>query len=336
MKALIIGLGSIGRRHLNNLRTIDPDVEIGVWHSKQVQSDPGSQDTNIDRQINKFVFQKSDALEWRPDIALITGPSSMHIETGLDLARHGIHLFIEKPISDRMENLPDLLQICRDRHLALMVGYNFRFYEPLRIVKKIIAEGQIGQLRFLRAEVGQYLPDWRPGKDYRQSVSARKALGGGVLLELSHEIDYALWLAGDVKTIFARSAKLSDLQMDVEDTAEIVLQFVGGGLGSIHVDMIQRVPTRTCRVIGSEGTVIWDWRDHTVRLYSARNGTWHEIFQNSDYDRNTMYLEELRHFLTCVQETHAPEYNTGEDGMRTLEIILAAKGSASTGREVNV
>ena len=136
-------------------------------------------------------------------------------------------------------------------------------------MRKALHQGHIGRVQSVRAEVGQYLPDWRPGIDCRQTASAQQALGGGALLELSHEIDYVRWLIGEIREVTARIARLSDLEIDVEDCAEIILTFENGTIGGPHLDMIQRAPTRTCRLIGSDGTLVWDGLTSHVARYSA-------------------------------------------------------------------
>jgi len=331
MRILIAGLGSIGRRHLSNLKSMRPSAHITVWHQHSGRCSEGENHGEADA----VVYRLEEALASRPEVALITCPASLHVETGLALAAQGVHLFVEKPLSHMVERVDELLRVCREQSVVLMVGYNLRFYRPLQVLREALMEGRIGHPVSIRAEAGQYLPDWRPGKDYRQTVSAKSALGGGAVLELSHELDYARWLVGEVEAVSAQVGHVSDLEIDVEDLAEIVLKFTNGVIGSVHLDMIQRGATRACRIIGTEGTLAWDWADHRVRCFSEKHGGWTDLWREEGYDRNMMYVEELRHFFTCVQDRRPPVV-TGEDGRRTLQIALAAKESARTGRVVMV
>ena len=331
VKALIVGLGSIGRRHLANLKELVPGCAVTVWHQK-----PGHlEDVREGVDVIQRVTDLTGALASRPDFAVVTNPTSMHVDTALHLAEEGVHLLIEKPLSDRLDNVDRLLESCRSRGLSLLVGYNYRFSESLRRMREAIVEGCVGRVLFVRAEVGQYLPDWRPDTDYRKSVTARAELGGGVLLELSHEIDYVRWLMGDVIEVSARSAHLSDLETDVEDVAEIMLVFRGGAMASIHLNMIQRPPSRSCRVIGSNGTLLWDGLTQQLRLYTSDSGEWTELCPADSHSRNAMYLAELRHFLDCVYGDADPIV-PGEDARRVLEIVLAAKQSSRERRVVSV
>ena len=331
MKVLIAGFGSIGSRHLKNLFALDSSCNVVICHQ---QSTPIAVTDDFSSSVQR-VYCLEEALDIRPDVALITGPASTHVETGLALAKHDIHLFIEKPLSDRMDGVEKLLNECRQRRLVLMVGYNFRFYEPLQTVEKALRKQKIGRVLSIRAEAGQYLPDWRPAQDYRQSVSARQNLGGGVLLELSHEFDYLCRLLGDVETVWAHTDRLSDLDVDVEDIAEVILQFRSGAIGSVHLDMVQRTATRTCRIVGTEGTLTWDWDSHRVRMYSAAADKWTDLHPAEPLDPNDMYVAELRHFFDCVAIGRTPAVN-GEAGRRVLQIILAARRSSEAKRSVKL
>jgi predicted dehydrogenase len=331
MRALIVGLGSIGRRHLANLRLIDPNAHITVWDQESKLSECREFLSHKDR----FVSRLEDALAAQPEVALITSPSPLHVGAGLELAKKGAHLFIEKPLSNSLDGVDELLDLCRNRRLVLLVGYNFRFYKPLQIVRQALQNERIGRVLSIRAEVGQYLPDWRPGGDYSQNVSAKSELGGGALLELSHELDYVRWFLGEIQTVNSQIGRLSDLDIDVEDTAEIILHFCNRAIGSVHLDMIQRVATRYCRIIGTEGTIIWDGSSHQVRLFSSITKAWTDLHPIQSVDRNDMYLREIRHFLDCVKGVSEPVIS-GEDGRRVLQIALAAKLSSIEQRVVRL
>jgi predicted dehydrogenase len=216
-----------------------------------------------------------------------------------------------------------------------MVGYNFRFYQPLQVMRQALMEGQVGRPIAALAEAGQYLPHWRPGSDYRQVVSARRDLGGGVVLELTHELDYVRWLMGEVKAVSAHVDQLSDLEIDAEDIADIILQFRNGAVGNVHVDMIQQPATRTCRIIGTEGALTWDWSSHRVQLFSNAANSWSDLHPAKTIDRNEMYVTELRHFLGCVRENNISIVGADES-RRVLEMALAVKQSSQENRVIEL
>ena len=321
MKGLVIGLGSIGKRHLGNLRRLLPEADLTVLRSARPAIDEPTPDAT------RVVYDFNDALALAPQFAVIASPSPFHIETAQRLAERGTHLCLEKPISNRLDGVSELIATCHQRGLVLMVAYNLRFNAPLRTLRETLLAGGIGRLLHVRAEVGQYLPDWRPQSDYRQVVSARSDLGGGALLELSHEIDSTLWLAGDITRVMAHVRRASDLEIDVEDCADLIVEFASGATGSIHLDMIQRAPMRQYKLIGSEGTLTWDAIAGQVRLYSATSREWTDISPPAPAERNAMYLDELTHFLDCIRTASTPLV-TGEDGLRALQVVLAARRSA--------
>jgi predicted dehydrogenase len=335
VRVLVVGLGSIGRRHLSNLRRLMPEAHITVWrHARSAGAEQAS------AEADRIVYGLDEALSPRPDMAILASPASCHVRTAAALASAGVHMLIEKPLSDSLDGVDALLDDCRRQRIVLMVGYHLRFSPSLTCLHHAIADGVVGRVLSVRSEVGQYLPDWRPGTDYRQGVSARRDLGGGVVLELSHELDYVRWLGGEIRSVSAETGQLGGLDIDVEDVAEILLRFTHGAIGSVHVDMLQRSATRTCKVIGAEGTLEWDGLDGRVRLFSAHDGRWTELcgpsdagVNESDAGVNDMYVAELAHFIRCAVEGGDVPVD-GVAGRRVLEIALAAKRSAECGQVI--
>jgi predicted dehydrogenase len=329
LRVLLVGLGSIGKRHLSNIKTIDPNAIITVWHLHSKKQELGLKIESV----TDVVYSFEDAIRKKPDVAFITCPSSHHISIATMLAKEGIDLFIEKPLSSNLSGVENFLHIGKKQKIVIMVGYNLRFHRPIQLLKQKISDGAIGNLIGIRAEVGQYLPDWRPGRDYRQSVSACKELGGGAVLELSHELDYARWFFGEVKSVSAQVDRLGDLDIDVEDTADIILKFSNNAIGSIHLDMVQRSPTRCCHVVGSEGTLKWDGMTDLVTQFSTKTNKWSVLHPAEKIDRNEMYLTEIQHFFECVNTRKEPLIG-GYEGKRVLEIALAALESSKEQRSV--
>ena len=328
MRVLVVGLGSIGRRHLANVRRVLPDANVTVWrHARS----PGADE--VPTGADHVVHTLEEALSPRPNLAILASPASSHVSTATALAAAGIHMLVEKPLSDTLDGVDDLIAECARQRVTLMVGYHLRFSGSLACIHQAINDGVIGRVVSLRAEVGQYLPDWRPGADYRQGVSARSDLGGGVVLELSHELDYVRWLAGEVRSVRAETGNLGGLDIDVEDVAEIVLRFANGAIGSVHLDMVQRSSTRTCRIIGTEGTLEWDGLHDYARMYLASNGLWQDLYGPSKAGVDGMYLAELARFVQCVVEG-ADVPVDGAAGRSTLALALAAKRSAESGRTI--
>lgn len=329
LRYLLVGLGSIGKRHLKNLRSIEPDSHITIWHTSPKRN--GSEE-NVPL-ADRVVYSFEESISPKPDAAFITSPAATHIPLAEKLARESVDLFIEKPLSASLFGIDDLLKIQREKKALIMVGYNLRFHRPLQILKKNIDDGKIGKIIGILAEAGQYLPHWRPGTDYRNSASARSDLGGGAVLELSHELDYSLWLLGDVISVTAQAAHLSNLEIDVEDSADIILRFSQGAMGNIHLDMIQQPSSRNCKIVGTDGTIIWNGLTDSVMLFSNGTGEWSVLHPPEKEDWNSMYMAEMEHFLSCIRSRKAPLI-TGEDGKRALTVALAALRSAKEQRSI--
>ncbi|MEO5336387.1 MAG: Gfo/Idh/MocA family oxidoreductase [Magnetospirillum sp. WYHS-4] len=325
-RLLIVGLGSIGRRHLACLQRLAPDIAVTV-----LRRPGGTAEAGV-----ATVHNMSEALATCPQAAIVSNPAPFHVEAALALARAGVHLLVEKPLSDRLDGVAELIEECRKRRLVLQVGYCLRFDPSLAALKQALAAGTIGRLQHLKAEVGQYLPDWRPDTDYRQGVSARADLGGGALLELSHEIDTLCWLAGPAAGVIARLTAVGDLEIDVEDSADLLLDFPGNVSGTLHMDMLQRTPVRTCKAVGTAGTLLWDGMTRETRTYRVRDGkgAWEVLYSGKDSSPDTRYLEQLKHFLACIGSGGRPLVS-GEDGLRVLEIVMAARRSAKEGTKVS-
>ena len=332
---LITGFGAIGRRHLQTIRALDFEAEITVLRHRR--GDNGEDSENPEGAT--VVHDLAAALEIGIDAAVIAGPASGHVETALSLAAAGVHLLVEKPLSDRLQGARALVDSCRDKGLVLQVGYCLRFLESQSALHRALTDAMVGRVVGVEAVVGQYLPDWRPGRDYRRTVSARRELGGGALLELSHEIDYLLWHLGAIATVDARLGRLSDLEIDVEDTVDMKLAFNSGVPGILHMDMVSRPPRRFCRVEGEKGVLFWDGIGGQTRYHRPDGGDEEgTLLAADDTDgggRNEMYERQLVHFLDRIEHGGAPLVG-GEEGIKVLEVVEAARRSANTGRPVNM
>lgn len=328
-RLLIIGLGSIGQRHLRLARQLLPQVEIGVLHHKARAAIPEFADA--------IFADVQQALAFLPQIAVIANPATCHLAIANEMAKAGVHLLVEKPLAAGAAGVAELLEICRQHGVVVLTGYNLRFLRSLQKFRDFLMAGEIGRALSVRCEIGQYLPDWRHDMDYRQSVSARRELGGGALLELSHEIDYLCWIFGEVQWVKSSISRQSLLEIDVEDSAHLILGFQPAADGrqliaSLNIDFIRHDTTRLCTVIGDGGSLRWNGLTGAVEKYPAGGSTWCEIARSS-HQRDDSYLAEWRHFLACVAGQEIPLIS-GEDGLRVLQIIDAARQAAPSGQQL--
>ena len=321
-RVLIVGHGSIGKRHLRIARGLLPLADIRVLSRKFPEPVPEYADG--------WLGSIAEALEFKPQVALIANPSTFHIQTAQPLAEAGVHLLVEKPLANSIEGVFKLLSACRAHGSVLMVGYNLRFLPCLQKFRELIRSGFIGKVISVRCEIGQYLPSWRPDIDYRQSVSALHDLGGGALLELSHEIDYMRWIFGEAEWVKATLIKQSSLEIDVEDTAHVSLGFAPEGDGrqlvaNLIMDFVRQDTTRQCTAIGEKGSLRWNALSGEIEHFTAGGASWETLFQKNS-QRDDSYLEEWRHFLDCISAGKFPLVS-GQDGLEVLKIIDAARRS---------
>ena len=328
-RVVVIGCGSIGQRHIRNLQS------LGVQNIVACDPRPDRQAEARERYGVSAVGDLEKALGESPAIAFVTTPTAYHIEPALQAARQGCDLFIEKPLSHSLDQVSDLLQTIRARGLVCLVGCNMRFHPAIATIKDVVERKTIGPVLSVRVQAGSYLPDWHPWEDYRQGYSANQRLGGGVVLDGIHEIDYLCWMLGDVDTVTCLAEKVSALEIDTEDVAEILLRFRSGAIAEIHLDYVQRAYGRSCQLIAQDGTLVWDFSDQTVRLFRAATKRWEVLREDREFDFNHTYVEEIRHFLACVADRSKPLQDAAE-GFRALKVALAAKRSAREGIHVRM
>lgn len=337
MKILIAGLGSIGRRHLRNLIALgEKDIVLYRTH----------QSTLPDDDLGNFpvVNDLESGLDLHPDAVIVSNPTALHLETAIPAASAGCHIFLEKPVSHSLEGIAELQAAQRSGGGQIFVGYQFRFHPGLQKVKALLSEAEslsatqgpgIGRPLSVRAHWGEYLPGWHPWEDYREGYSARKDLGGGVILTLCHPLDYLCWLLGEVESVWAFTDHLNDLDLDVEDTAEIGLRFDNGLLGSVHLDYNQQPPAHFLEIIGTLGTIRWMNDTGNVSLYQAQTNAWEVFPTSAAFKRNDLFQAEMDHFLKVIHRQATPLCSL-EDGVRALRIALAARESGEKGQLVHL
>lgn len=326
---VVVGSGSIGRRHLTNLRRLCPASRIAVLCRPE-----SAVETLYSAGADTIITTMDEALALAPSVAIVANPAPFHVPVAQAFADAGCHLLVEKPLADRLDGVDRLITTCKSGGLVLMVGYCLRFYPSLQKMVGLVSEGAIGRVLHIASEIGQYLPDWRPDADYREGVTARASLGGGAVFELSHEIDIALWLGGQVDEVIATLGRLGDLEIDTEDSADLMLGFASGARATIHLDLLQRVPCRRTRVIGSLGTLEWDGMADSLRLGRPGSG-WRLLPTPQLKQRNDLYQSELEHFMACIDGRTEP-LTDALAARQTLTVALAARESAAMGRAIRL
>ncbi|MCF8003018.1 MAG: Gfo/Idh/MocA family oxidoreductase [Chromatiaceae bacterium] len=320
----LIGLGSIGRRHLRLLKALRPQIEVTLVRSGQGAHWPE------EALATRVVGSLEQALASGIQGAIIASPAPLHIPQALALLRHGLPLLIEKPLATNLNRVDQLQSLTNQQQATILMGYTLRYSPAAQQFRQFLSTGDLGNLLAAQIDCGSYLPSWRPEQDYRQSVSARADLGGGVLLELSHELDYAQWFFGPLTLVGAVLRNSGTLGIEVEDTADLLLQGRDGLPVAIHLDFCSRQPRRRCILQGQHGRLEWDAMTHQVTWSPARGEPEQWSFPQ---DRDTPYRAQLAHFLACIEQGAAPLV-TLEDGIAALALVEAARCADQQHRQI--
>ncbi len=323
-RVLIVGFGSIGKRHLRVIRQCNPEADIRILRHQPSADYP---------ELSNGHFSDPDsALRFRPQLAVVASPAPFHIQIAERLISIGTHVLIEKPLSHDCIGVETLIKNAAQAGCILQVGYNLRFLPSLIKFRQIIQSDEIGTVLSVRCEAGQYLPSWRPGSDYRMGVSANKALGGGALLELSHELDYMRWIFGEATCINCYLGKHSALELNVEDIAHLTLLYQRkdrhGPIANVSLDLFRHDSTRTCTAIGELGTLRWNGVEGTIEKFTASNMNW-ELIHQLTHQKDDSYRNQWLHFTNCVLSQQTPLV-TATDGFEVLKLISAGRTLAAT------
>ena len=320
----IIGLGSIGRRHLCLIRDLRPDINIIV-----VRSGKGEY-IQEEKLADTVYFSLKDAIGAGIQAAVIATPAICHVIQAKQLMEAGVHVLVEKPLSHSMENVNELMNINQKSSAVGLVGYCLR-YDPAALkFKEMLNDKKVGEILHVTIDCGSYLPYWRPDQDYRQSVSAIKELGGGVLLELSHELDYIRWFFRDIKNVYANIQNSGALDINVEDSADIIFESEPGFPVSVHLDFNSRNTRRKCIARCANGDLIWDAIANKVTWKTANGSEELETYKN---DRDYIYKEQLKHFFDCIENKKLPSVSI-HDGVAVLDMIDSIKKSHKIGEKI--
>ena len=329
-KILVVGFGSIGRRHLENFLQIG-NTELVVYTKRNdLQS--------LKKEGIKVSNSLTECLKENPDVGVIANETSLHMPIAIKLAKAGLDLFLEKPLSNSLKDVEKLYAIVKKKKLITQMGCNLRFHPCIKKIKNLIEQKKIGRVISAQVQNCSYLPDFHRWEDYRKSYAARKDLGGGVILTQIHEIDYMYWFFQEVENIVSISGKFSELDVTAEDYVSSLLKFKNKIIGELHMDYFQRPSFRSCKIRGTKGEIYWDSDDNCVDVYNVNKKRWEVKFNDGfpyDLDIRSSYVEELKHFLKCVK--HRKEtINNLEQGITTLKIALAIKKASKLMKSVSV
>jgi predicted dehydrogenase len=314
MQIAVIGLGSAGARHARNA--------LALGH-RVAGYDPGVAVDGV-----RGASSLEDALVGA-DAAIVASPSSMHVKHALAAVDAGVSVLVEKPLATNARDANHLVTVADERGVLCATAMNLRFHPALLLIRELLITGKLGRPLLATASFGYDLRLWRRESNYRRSYSARADLGGGVLLDAIHELDYLMWLLGPVASVQAMSGHLSDLEVDVEDAVVICLRFDSGVLATVDLNFFEPAYRRGCTIAGSDAGVTWDWTTSTVTLRHRD----HQERNLVDGEVDATYVSELEDFLVAVRGEGSPRA-TGADGRAALGVVDAIRTAAAAGRAI--
>lgn len=323
MYALIVGLGSIGCRHFNNL------CELGVRKLAVFRSRNLPPPADLKTSEYETFSDYGQALDAGPDVVVIANPTAFHSVFAIKAVERGCGVYLEKPVSHELEGARKLMSLVQEKGVAVAVGCQFRFHPNLEDIKSWLDGGLLGRIKNVKAVSGEYLPNWHPWEDYRESYAARADLGGGVVLTQIHDMDYLFWLFGPMSDVRATGGHRSSLEIDVEDTADISMKTADGAEVSLSLDYLSDPPVKTLYIDGEQGSITWDYYAGRARLENDGELI-RESVVSKDWERNDMFMSAMDEFLRAYREGTAPKIPLTE-GVEVLKMALVAKESMLKG-----
>jgi predicted dehydrogenase len=323
MKILVVGCGSIGKRHLRNLLTIGINKEDVSCVETRDDRIAEVQDYGIKNVYSSLESALSEDKNY--DAAIICSPTSLHIDQCNILSSRNINLMIEKPLSSNLDGIEILKKNVKENKLVVLMAYIFRFTPQVQMIKKFIEDKAVGNIYYVRGEFSEYLPDWHPYEDYRTFYMAEKSMGGGSILDQSHIFDLVHYLFGGFKNVKAFNSKISNLELNADDISELIVEMKNGIIASLHTDIFGRQHQKFLEIKGENGNIKWDFYKNEVTIYDPKEQIL-KVFNKFPTDLNLTYINEIKHFLDCCKNkknTFAPL----EDGIDTMKLILAAEKS---------
>jgi predicted dehydrogenase len=316
VRVAVLGLGSAGARHARNLLDLGHEV---------VGFDPAASGP-----VGIESAKSSAGAIAQAEAVIVATPSSLHGEQAIAALDHGKHVLVEKPLATTAADAAKVVDAAARTEAVCAVAMNLRFHPGIVELKRLVADGALGAVRFARASFGFDLRLWRPESDYRQGYSARAELGGGIVLDAIHELDYLLWLLGPVASVGAEVAHVSDLEIDVEDLALVLMRFESGAFGSVDLNFFEPAYRRGCTLVGSNAVARWEWERELVTV--SRQGEQDQVTRVR-YDVGETYRAELVDFLDAASRGGVPR-TTAREGLAAVSTAEAVKRSASLGRRV--
>ena len=338
-RILFIGLGGAGQRHLRLFKkNISKDTEL-IAYRKTLKTPVLNSDFTVNNSDSleelygvKIYENLDKAISSQPDLAVISTPSSLHMDYAQLCAENGINLFIEKPLSNSLEGFKKLKDVILRNKIFFQVGFQRRYHPHLNEIKRMIDASKIGHITNVIINVASYIPYWHPYENYKDLYACRKDLGGGVLLTEIHEFDLCVWYFGCPKSVTCIGGTYSNVGMDVEDTAHVTLEYDGFSV-QINLTFWQKNAERSFVISGSDHSVSWNQDGNTLKIYN-HNKTPSELIMPLEMSSDLMFDLQIKDIIKNKNSNASIE--NLDNSQISLSIVLAAKKSMLENRTIRV
>ena len=320
---VVIGGGSIGQRHIKNLKYLGFE---NVYCLKREHNQGFEKDLGVTVITDSLVLG-----EIKPLAVFICNPTSMHISSLEDAVNCGAHIFMEKPLIHNQEGLEQAQKILKDYDKVFFIGFMMRYHPLVKEIHQIVNSGYLGKVYSARFEFGSYLPYWHPYEDHRISYASRKALGGGVINTITHELDLIQYFFGKPVSLNAHKLNLNKLDIDVEELLEGSLNYEDK-LVTLHLDYLQKDYDRRISILCDEGSIRWNWHDNEVVISKHKEAIRKIPLQG--FDVNLLYIDELSHFFQLIEEQMVDHPLNHKHAFENTKITLALHEASDTNRTV--
>ena len=322
---LILGTGSVGKRHAINLSSLGCTISCMDPRSDRLEEVKQEIDVvRTYRSIEEAFSESSESI----DGVIVASPPVFHVDQSIAALENEIPVLLEKPVSPDAASARRLFDVVKNTGIPLLLGYTWRWWPPLAKVRELLNQGVVGKLRYVQFMMSAHLADWHPWENYQDFFMASKALGGGALLDESHWLDLMLWFLGEPESLYAKVDRISNLEIDTDDNVDMVITYKDGLYVSIHLDIYGRPHEKYIRFIGEEGTILWTADPNRVAVGKECSQKW----ENYEYDceRNDMFVEVAKEFLSIINGTEVKTCSIN-DGVRVLSLIDAVRQSSAEG-----
>lgn len=332
MKILFVGLGSIGQRHLRNIKTLFPKTKFLAYRQLNRQFSLNNKNKitsyDLDKKYKLKIYKNYlKALLEKPDAVFICNPTPMHLKFAIIAAKKKINIFIDKPLSDKLNKTNLLKKIVKKNKIYFMVGYQLRFNKCLNFIKKLLEKSELGKLSCANVYNGEFIKDYHKYENYKDTWMSKKNLGGGIINSQIHELDYCMYLFGEPKSVYACGGKKSDLELDVEDHVNSIINFKRENISvNVILDFFQRPSKRYLKIIGTRKSLKWDYYKNLVLINDYKSKKTKKYFFGK-FDRNEMFLKQTKFFIKLINKKIKKNISDIDNGINGVKLSNALKDS---------